>query len=251
MENLPEWYEYKTFINKVIIGENVTKLGRYAFYKLPYVEELEINAISLENLSRIGNNDGDNFTFYQTGKNWFGINLTFGANVTRVPAQIFWPALYNDAPKITSLKFNGTQIKEIGDHAFLNLHVEKIIVPDGVEKIGTLAFSGADAKSISLPEAVTTLGSWVFSGCKYAEKIILSSNISKIGVYTFNKTNSLKQLIIPGDVTYTSSNYTGLFSTESDTTVYGNATVKKLIDNYKAATGTSNIKYASITQYQI
>ena len=248
-ENLPEWYEYKTFINRIAIGEGVTKLGKYAFYQLPYVEELVINASNLENLSRVGNNDGDNFTFYRTGKEWFGINLTFGAAVTRVPAQIFWPAVYSDAPYITSLKFEGNKVKEIGDHAFLNLQAEKIVVPNGVEKIGTLAFSGATAKTIYLPESVNTFGSWVFSGCKYAEKIMLSSHIEKIGVKTFNKTDNLKQLIIPGDVTFNGNDYNGLFSTTSDTVVYGNATVKKLVDDYCNANGTNNIKYADLSQY--
>ena len=250
LDNLPEWYEYRTFINKIVIEKNVTKLGKYAFYKLPYVEELEINAINLENLSRVGNNDGDNFTFYQTGKEWIGINLKFGKEVTKVPSQIFWPAVNtNEAPNIANLKFEGNKVKEIGDHAFLNLHEEKIVVPSGVEKIGTLAFSGADAKIIYLPESVNSLGSWIFSGCKKVEKIALSPNIHKIGVYTFNKTNSLKQLVIPGDVTYTSSNYTGLFSTESNTTVYGNETVRQLVEDYSTATGTSNIKYADISQF--
>ena len=249
-DNLPEWYDYKSFINKIIIGEKVTKLGKYAFYKLPYVEELEINAINLENLSRVGNNDGDNFTFYQTGKEWIGISVTFGVKVTRVPSQIFWPALYNDAPKIINLEFEGVQVKEIGDHAFLNLCVETINIPEGVEKIGTLAFSGASAKVIVLPESVNTLGTWVFSGCKYVEKIILSSQITKIGVNTFNKTNNLKQLIIPGNVTYTGSDYANLFSTESDTIVYGNETVHQLINNYCIATGTNNIKYANIKLVQ-
>ena len=228
LENLPKWYEYKNFVNKIVIDKNVTKLGKYAFYQLPYVEELEINAINLQNLSRINNNDGDNYTFYKTGNEWIGIDLKFGEEVTRVPSQLFWPAVNsNEAPNIINIKFEGTQVKEIGDHAFLNIHVEKIVVPSGVEKIGTLAFSGANSKIIYLPESVNKLGSWAFSGCKQVEKMAISPNIHEIGVYTFNKTNSLEQLVIPGDVIYTGSDYTGLFSTESNTLVYGNETVKK------------------------
>lgn len=249
-ESLPEWYEYRNFINKIIIGKDVTKLGKYAFYKLPYVEELEIDAISLENLSRVGNNDGDNFTFYQTGKEWIGINLKFGEEVTRVPAQLFWPAITaNEAPNIINIKFEGTKTKEIGDHAFLNIHAERIWVPSGVEKIGTLAFSGASAKTIYLPETVNVLGSWAFARCEQAEKIALSPNIHKIGEKTFNRTKSLKQLVIPGDVIYNNSNYTDLFSTESDTIVYGNETVKTLVEDYSTATGTNNIKYADLSLY--
>ena len=246
-DNLPEWYAYRTFISKIVIGENVTKLGKYAFYQLPYVETLEINAKNLENLSRANANDGDNYTFYQTGKAWSGINVIFGKTVTRIPAQIFWPAKNsNEAPNLASLQFKGNKIKEIGDHAFLNLHATEIIIPNGVEKIGTLAFSSADAKIIYLPNSVTQLDSWAFSGCKKVEKIVLSPNIKKIQPNTFRLTDSLQQLIIPGDVTYGSSNYTNLFSNTSNTTVYGNETVKKLVADYNQATQTNNIQFKTL-----
>ena len=249
LDNLPEWYDYKDFINKIVIGKNVTKLGKYAFYKLSYVEELEINSITLDDLSKSGNS-GTNYTFYQTGKEWTGIKLTFGEDVEKIPARLFWPSSdINETPYITSMNFNGTSLKEIGENALRSLSVDNIVIPDGVEKIGNLAFASSNAKIIYLPESLTKLGAWVFSGCTSVQKIVIGPNITKIDERTFDKTHSLEKIVILGDVTYAKSDYASLFSTQSDTIVYGNDTVRALVESYGLGTNTSNIKYADIREY--
>ena len=51
-ENLAPWNKYKNDIKKIVIGENITRLGKYAFYDLVNVEEIRIDSKTLSDLAK-------------------------------------------------------------------------------------------------------------------------------------------------------------------------------------------------------
>ncbi len=252
---LPEWYKAREFIRKIIIDEDVSYIGKYAFYDLPHVEELEINCKKLDDFSTSGINVGDNYSFYKTGRDWVGMNVTFGEEVTIIPAYMFWPAEDSSegSPKIKNIVFKGNKIKAIKNHAFRDLRASVVVIPEGVETIESLAFANTPyTKVISVPDSVSRIASWAFGGNTGLEKIVFGKNVKQINEYVLSGSHSLKEVIFTSDIEFNSKNYDGLFSKISENTIiYGNDSVKKLVNDYCKNTNTSNIKYQDINEYKI
>ncbi len=247
LENLPEWHQYANFVNEIIIGENVTKLGSYAFYDLQYVENLQINSQNLQNLSndKVNFNNGNNYTFYKTGKQWYGISVKFGKNVLKIPNFLFWPTgTSSEAPYITKIEYDGNNIVEIGNHAFSGISCFEISIPEGVEVLGVLAVSNSSTlKSIVLPDSLTTLSAWCFAGNYNLESVVIGKNIHSLENNLFFSDVNLKSLIIKGDISET-ANISDIFSNQAtNITLYGNETVKKFVQRYNQNHQNHQIKY--------
>ena len=248
INNLPEWCAYSDFVNEIVIGENVTKLGKYAFYNLQYVENIKINCTNLQNLSndKINFNNGDNYTFYKTGRMWYGINVEFGENVTKIPNFLFWPTGSSlDAPYITQTGYKGNKIEEIGNHALSGLSCQEINLPEGLKSLGVLAISNSPTlKKIILPDSLVTLSSWCFAGNYYLESVVIGENIHSLESNLFYSDVNLKQIIIKGDL-YEDANITNIFSSDAkDITLYGNKTVEDFVKKYNFNNTTHQLKYS-------
>ena len=250
LESLPEWHQYSNFINEITIGENVTKLGNYSFYNLEYVENITINSINLQDLSydKINFNNGNNFTFYKTGKQWYGITAEFGENVIRVPSFLFWPyATYNESPNITQINFKGNKIYEIGNHAFSGNFCNSIEIPEGVISLGPLSISNSPTlKFISLPDSLMTLSAWALAGNYYLEKVIIGKNINSLENNLFYANANLQQIIIKGNISET-ANISNIFSSNANNiTLYGNTSVKIFVDKYNSNSQNHKINYEEL-----
>lgn len=250
MKSLPQWSKYKNFINEIIIDENVTKLGTYSFYDLQYVEKIIINCVNLQNLSndKINFNDGNNFTFYMTGKSWYGIKVEFGENVKRIPDFLFWPSSSSsESPYVTNIKYNGNKIIEIGNHAFSGLNCKDIILPDGLEVLDTLAVSNSPTlKSIVLPDSLKTLSAWGLAGNYYLEKVVIGKNIHSLENNLFFSDVNLKEVIIKGDIS-SNSNLLEIFSSQAtNITLYGNETVNDFVKKYNQNNKNHQIYYSKL-----
>ena len=250
MENLPEWNKYSDFVNEIIIDETISKLGTYSFYNLQYVEKIQINSINLQNLiyDKVNFNNGNNFTFYQTGKAWYGIIVEFGDKVTRIPDFLFWPSATSvDSPFITSIEYKGNNIKEIGNHAFAGISCVNIKIPEGVETLGVLAISNSPTlKSITLPQSLTTLPAWCLAGNYYLETVVINENIHSLENNLFFGDVNLKKVIIKGNISE-DSNISNIFSNEAQSvTLYGNETVKLFVERYNENNTNHIIKYSQI-----
>lgn len=92
-------------------------------------------------------------------------------------------------------------IKHIQDHAFENVQIATINLPDGLEIIGDYAFySNNVVTTIVMPNTLTTLGEAVFWCCTSLEDVTLSQNLESIPKKAFNTCVSLTSLTIPGSV---------------------------------------------------
>ncbi|MCD7728862.1 MAG: leucine-rich repeat domain-containing protein [Clostridia bacterium] len=105
-----------SLLESITIPNNVSKISGSAFYNCTALTEIIFNATAMEDLSSTNN------VFYCAGQSGDGITVTIGANVTKIPAYLFYPcSSSSDAPKITSVVFeDDSACTSIGTYAFNN-----------------------------------------------------------------------------------------------------------------------------------
>ncbi len=130
------FYEY-TNLTKVTIGSQVTSIGDSAFEGCTGLTEINYNAVNLADLSN------NNRVFNYAGQDGAGIVFNIGADVTRIPAYLFYTYIYNTQAYITAVNFaENSQCKEIGNNAFTSTDITNITIPASVTRIGITAFVG-------------------------------------------------------------------------------------------------------------
>ena len=131
-------------LTSLTIGKGVTSIGGNAFYNCTALEEINFNAIAMDDYL-----SSTNFVFSYAGQNGDGIKVTIGKEVTKIPAYLFYPYSFDSSysPKITSVVFEEDSICEsIGSYAFAYCKdLTSITIPDSVTSIGNGAFYGCTA----------------------------------------------------------------------------------------------------------
>lgn len=94
----------------------------------------------------------------------------------------------------------GLTVTEIGSHAFAFVGIEKIKLPDTIEKIGDGAFWQNYFTSFELPPKVTEIEANTFRGCHLLKDINLHNGIKSIGDFAFQDCNALTKIVIPKSV---------------------------------------------------
>lgn len=93
-------------------------------------------------------------------------------------------------------------VRKIGDAAFCRCkNLEEVRLFNGVKEIGEGAFSETAIKDIVLPNSLTIVGDSTFSKCTKLVSATLSSNLTEIADYMFNGCTSFGSLNIPLSVT--------------------------------------------------
>ncbi len=135
-------------ITSVTIPNSVTSIGEYAFSGCTALTEINFNATAMNDLS------SNNNVFDNAGKGGSGIVVNIGANVTKIPAYLFY-----GGGKITRVVFDeGCVCESIGNYAFYNR---------------------SSLTSITIPENVTSIGSWAFVSC---HKLVEVYNLSSLTI---------------------------------------------------------------------
>lgn len=94
-------------------------------------------------------------------------------------------------------KLNGLPVKHIGDEAFAGLHhLTGVILPDSIESIGNIAFQNMVVDKLVLGNGVKSIGSGAFNLSDSLEKIIIPSGVAKIQADTFTRCPLLEKVII-------------------------------------------------------
>lgn len=155
---------YGSKFSGIIIGDNVTNVGNYAFY---------------------GNS-----------------NLT-SVTISKAVTSIGDYAFYGCSNLISVTILNNSNLKSIGIRAFNNCSkLTSITLPDGLVSLGERAFYGCSSlASINLPEGLTNIGSSAFEYCSNLASIAIPQNIIKIENNTFAECRNLRSIIFPEGLT--------------------------------------------------
>lgn len=100
--------------------------------------------------------------------------------------------------KVTEIDFPRT-LKKIGEYAFCDSGIKKLVLPDSVTEIGNCAFTKNSIEGgitgIRLPRNLRKIGEYAFSG-HYFPSIIIPKNVEYIGKRAFDECSELKTVYI-------------------------------------------------------
>ena len=117
------WDIYSDSIHRVVIGERITSVGKYAFSGIVYLDEIDISK-----------------------------------DVETVKAHAF----HTKELGSTEISFS-SKIRTIGTWAFATCIPwnDKLVIPDGVKTLGAKAFYYTDVSTLVLPKSLRTVGKYL------------------------------------------------------------------------------------------
>ncbi|MDE6275276.1 MAG: leucine-rich repeat protein, partial [Clostridia bacterium] len=228
--------EYMAFadnqkITSMVIGDNVRKLGGYAFSDCTSLKSITIgknykdygmgynfgNLHSLEeiNYNAVEYDEYDYFGFFKAGVNSDGVRINIGKDVTYIPSYMFrgyWN--HNDQDcyaNIVEVNFaeNG-KCASISSFAFYrNNFLTCIELPSSVTSIGYGAFEYCiNLASVTFKgdSRLKTIGQEAFYDCNELTNIDMPNSVTSIGSNAFYNCNKLTSIEINSGVTKIDSN---------------------------------------------
>ncbi|MDR0789700.1 MAG: leucine-rich repeat protein [Bacteroidales bacterium] len=151
-DNNQPWYNYRTIITDVIIGDSVTTIGAYAF----------------------------GITSLSNGYNSL-MSVIIGNSVTKIGFFAFL-----SCSGLTSITIPNS-VTEIGSQAFFNcLSLTSVTMSNAITSIMAQTFTGCSSlMSVTIPNSVTEIGGMAFMGCSSLTSIIIPNSVTSIGNYAF------------------------------------------------------------------
>ncbi|MCR5489447.1 MAG: leucine-rich repeat protein [Saccharofermentans sp.] len=175
------WYDYRNYIQKIVIADGVTAVGNNAFTACQ-----SVTSISLPNsLTRIGN-----YAFASNGIK----SISIPGSVTAIGEYAF-----SSCVLLTSVTLlNGVEI--IGDGAFSYTALTSIILPSSVTYIGSGAFlSVKDLASVTFLGEISTIGERAFKGTGITS-VVIPESVKNLGAGSFENCTKLTSLLIDKDL---------------------------------------------------
>lgn len=209
------WGCYNKDVKTVIIGEGITKIGRYSFCGMSGVYTVEIpstvtrvcmSAFEIEKPGEHLYDDSFDMDVYYNGTedDWYRIQFEdFNNPVTRgriwsgilLPesgkcgVNTYWS--YDEKTATLTVSGNGAMqdfsiTGEDDEYFYVDIpwsyylgDIKNIVIEDGVTVIGDIAFlQSADADSVTLPASLVRIGTDSFFGCEALRKVsFLGNNI--------------------------------------------------------------------------
>ena len=100
---------------------------------------------------------------------------------------------------VTSITL-GANIASIPDYAFYGCkNLTSVQAKGNLESIGNYAFYGCEALAYELPDTVKTIGAYAFAGCEALDRVVISSQVTKLGKGAFIDCGELDLTVIPAD----------------------------------------------------
>ncbi len=187
-------------LESITIPNNVTNIGSFAFSNCVGVKNVIISnsVVIIGNHAFYGCNNLESITVPFVGSTKDGITNThfgylFGAT-SEIDHDKYVPA---------SLKTVIVTGGSIYDYAFYNCsNLTSITVPNNIKSIGIHSFSGCRSLTeFIIPESVSSIGMSAFLYCESLTDITVPSGVTNIGESAFEGCHSLAGITIPDGVT--------------------------------------------------
>lgn len=175
------WNAWTDTILSVMIGEDVTGIGSYAFSGCSKMDSIWMG----QSVLRIGE----------------GAFLDCSA-LTEVllPEEISWIAArtFENCAALQSISIPDG-VLSIGSSAFEGcVQLAEVTVPEKVSAIENSTFQGCTGLlRVTLPSGITKIGDKAFEGCNALGKITLPETVESIGASSFQNCGGLKELSLP------------------------------------------------------
>jgi len=155
-EILPPWFERRNDISKVVIGNEVSKIGSFAFFRC-------------ENLTSVTFGSSIRAIGYRAFSGCTGLkSVTIPDLVTIIEDEVF-----SGCTGLTS-----------------------VIIPNSVITIGNASFYQCESlTSVIIPNSVTTIGENAFFGCIGLTSVTIGSSVATIGDDAFRNCTNLNEII--------------------------------------------------------
>lgn len=194
----PAWYKYKDDIKNVIIGSNISKLGKFAFYGLSKAKNITIG----KNVQEIGMGC---FAHCDALKKFI---LTAGNSAFKVEGGILLTSNKKELvtyPPSRDVSKNTNGVKEYIVPSYVttlraysfsyNKHIEKISnnSPGSIVNVNSHAFFKCEAlKTVVIKNNCKVIQNKAFYGSKNLSSITIPPSVTSIGTDVFSKSTDLK-----------------------------------------------------------
>ncbi len=194
-ENAAPWLAARASITKVVLGEEVTGIGEFAFNSCVYLKDIFIPA----NIRRIGADAfwGARITAYTVAEdNLFFSNDAHGVLFNKDKTVLIdFPDAYVGSYSIPE----GVEIIE--SYSFWNCSgLTELTVPGTVKTMEVAIGYCESLETVTLLEGITEIGHQALIGCSSLYRIQLPNSLKTIDHWAFFRNDGLTSLILPAGV---------------------------------------------------
>lgn len=210
------WNDRLGDIKKVVIGDNITSLGEYAFYNATSIKEVvigrDVESIGLnafKNCDNLSSISVDKDNAYFSTENGCLVQLSDGKLIRATSqSEITVPAgvktmedgAFYGLDTLKKVDMSQSEFTVINDDAFRNCSsLSTVVLPGALKTIGNYAFFNCSSlNSVDLQdcENLSSIGVSAFYGCSSLKNVEFAKGIAKIGMLAFSR-SGLEQIIIP------------------------------------------------------
>ena len=172
------WYDHREDITKVIIGDNITYLGQWAFVKCKHVTELTmpitLNSVSSDLSSAFAGCYNIEKIHFTCGKDGYGYDYAAYRGYDSWYQNTPW---FQSKDTLKEITF-ADGIKHIGSDAFRELNITKVVLPESVTSLGCHCFFDCTKiTDLTIPVSLNSYGNEnypAFQGCMAVKNITIT-----------------------------------------------------------------------------
>ncbi|MCI8518282.1 MAG: leucine-rich repeat domain-containing protein, partial [Hungatella sp.] len=192
------WQEFSDIADRIVIGDGITHIGKYAFAEFTFLTGVELSDsvdsigreafVSCENLSDINVRDDIGYIHGRAFGNCDNLPAeTLVAKGKGLSGDEHWTMTQAGILTVggtgkTSSSWDGISIDR----------VREVVINDGITTIGQSSFSFmSNLVKVSIPASVTTIEKWAFQFCESLTDISVPDTVTTIGTMAFEGCDSL------------------------------------------------------------